>query len=137
MTIKLQDIYGLAPTDILPAGGTQGQVLGVDSNGDAVWTDPAKGKTWKIITADALAAAGDALLVDTTAGPVTVTPPPAPTLGDEIWFEDVAGNFGTNKLTVAQGGNPIMSLAEDMDVEMDNAMFGLVFADATKGWRII
>lgn len=137
MTIKLQDIYGLAKTDIFPAGGTQGQVMGVDAGGDPQWVDPAKGKIWKIITANTLAAVGDALLVDTTAAPVTVTLPAAPVLGDEIWFEDVAGNFGTNKLVVAQGGNPIMGLAEDMDVEMNNAMFGLVFADATNGWRII
>ena len=112
MTIKLQDIYGLANVDL-------------------------SSRTWKTIAADTAAAAGDAFLVDTTAAPVTVTLPAAPVLGDEIWFEDVAGNFGTNKLTVAQGGNPIMGLAEDMDVEMNNAMFGLVFADAAKGWRII
>ena len=60
MTIKLQDIYGLAKTDILPAGGTQGQILGVDASGDAVWDDlpnlivptPAAGISQSITAAD-------------------------------------------------------------------------------------
>ena len=44
MTIKLQDIYGLAKTDILPAGGTANQVLSkVDATpGNVQWVDPPK-----------------------------------------------------------------------------------------------
>ena len=138
MTIKLQDIYGLAKTDILPAGGNPGQVLSKSSpnDGDVQWVDTA-GRTWQTVTANTTAAAGDAFLVDTTAAAVTITLPGAPATGDEVWFQDKKSNFGTNKLTAARNGKPIMGLAEDMDVEMDNAMFGLVFADATDGWRII
>lgn len=41
MTIKLQDIYGLAKTDIIPAGGNSGQVLSKQSGADqdVGWND--------------------------------------------------------------------------------------------------
>lgn len=139
MTIGLDDIFGVGRNDAIPVGGTTGQVLSKASaaDQDIHWSDPPKGIEWKTITANTVAAAGDGLLVDTIGGPITVTLPPSPAEGDTIWFEDKKGNFATNKLVIARNGKPIMSLAEDMDVEMDNAMFGLVFSDDTDGWRVI
>ena len=76
------------------------------------------------------------LLLDTTAGAVTVTLPAAPTVGDYVEFIDAAGKFDVNNLTVGHNSLNIMSLAEDMTVNQLNASFRLVYANATSGWRI-
>ena len=76
------------------------------------------------------------LLVDTTAGAVTVTLPAAPTVGDYVELIDAAGTFDTNNLTVGRNSLKIMSLDEDMTVSKINASFKLVYASAALGWRI-
>jgi hypothetical protein len=76
------------------------------------------------------------LLVDTTAGAVTVTLPAAPTVGDYVEIIDAAGTFDTNNLTVGRNSLKIMSLDEDMTVSKINASFKLVYASAALGWRI-
>jgi hypothetical protein len=76
------------------------------------------------------------LLLDTTAGAVTVTLPAAPTVGDYVEFIDAAGKFDTNNLTVDRNSLKIMGLDEDMTVTKINASFKLVYASATSGWRI-
>ena len=76
------------------------------------------------------------LLVDTTAGAVTVTLPAAPTVGDYVEIIDAAGTFDTNSLTVGRNSLKIMGLDEDMTVSKLNASFKLVYASATLGWRI-
>ena len=76
------------------------------------------------------------LLVDTTAGDVSVNLPAAPSLGDYVEIIDAAGKFDVNYLCVKRNGNKIMGLAEDMDVTTINASFELVYVNATFGWRI-
>jgi hypothetical protein len=44
------------------------------------------------------------VLVDTTAGPLTVTLPPAPALGQTLTIKDSTGTAGSNPITVAGGG---------------------------------
>lgn len=92
--------------------------------------------TWVKKSAAYTAKAWDRLAVDTTAAPVTVTLPLTPTAGQQIDFVDAAGTFKTNALTVARNGQKIMGLAEDMTVDKRYVSFGLVFVDATNGWRL-
>lgn len=92
---------------------------------------------WQVISSAYTAKPGDGLLVDTSGGSVTITLPPSPSLGDEIWFEDAASAFNNNALVVARNTKNIMGLAQDMTVDTQYARFLLVYSDAAKGWRII
>jgi hypothetical protein len=65
---------------------------------------------------------------------ITATLPLSPAVGDTVYF--VAAS-GTGVLTVARNGQNIMGLAENMTVDIPNFSLGLVFADASTGWRII
>lgn len=74
------------------------------------------------------------VLVDTTSSAVTLTLPASPTLGDEVRIIDAAGNAATNNITVARNGSNIMGLAEDFVININEAAFGLVYFNATRGW---
>ena len=96
------------------------------------------GHTWQDITASTYtASAGDNVFVNTQANPITITLPAAPTVGDTIKFVDGTSNFDTNNLTVARNGANIMGDASDLTVSTRNATFGLVYYNATYGWRLI
>lgn len=83
------------------------------------------------------ATAGERLMVDTSAGVVTVTLPASPTAGDKVVVSDYAGTFATYNLTVGRNGSDIMALAEDMTVSDNHVTVELEYIDATKGWTVI
>ena len=93
-------------------------------------------QTWTIITANTTAVLGGRYICDTSAGAFTLTLPLAPTAGDYVWVMDPDGSFVTNNLTVGRNGSPIMGLAEDLTVDEAEAVFMLVYHDATNGWRL-
>lgn len=81
--------------------------------------------------------AGD-YMIDTSGGNVVVTLPAAPSIDDApIQITHIAGSLGTGQgLTIARNGNLIMGLAENLVVDTANASFGLMWSDASRGWRI-
>lgn len=60
-------------------------------------------------------------LVDTSAGPVTVTLTGSPSLGDNYTFFDAAGTWSPNNLTINRNGNPMMGLAENLVCNVSGA----------------
>jgi hypothetical protein len=72
--------------------------------------------------------------VDTRTGPITMTMPATPAANDEYEFEDMAGTFGTNALTIARNGKNIMGLAQDMTCRIPGARFR-VWYNGTE-WRL-
>jgi len=95
------------------------------------------GITWATTSGSFNAADGNGYLVDTSGGTSTATLPASPSAGHKVMFADMAGTFNANKLTLSRNGNKIMGIAEDMDVSVQYAAFGLVYSNATNGWRII
>jgi hypothetical protein len=63
----------------------------------------------------------------------TITLPSSPSAGTTVWVSVL--NF-TNTV-IAQGGQSIMGLAENMTVDRPNVTVGLRFTDATRGWRFL
>lgn len=80
--------------------------------------------------------AGGAYFIDSSTGAVTLNLPGAPTISDApITF--VALGAIANTITIGRNGKPIMSLAENMTIDIANSNFKLAFADNTFGWRIV
>lgn len=129
------------------AGGTKGLVpapgVGDASKylrGDATWGTPSGGggtPSWLIKTTTYTAAAGEAIMADTSGGAWTLTLPASPSANDVVHVADYAGAFATYNLTVARNSQKIMGLSEDMTVSDNNAAFTLTYIDATKGWAVI
>jgi hypothetical protein len=82
------------------------------------------------------AVAGGSYFVDLSSGAVTITLPAAPTIADAPIAIVVLGSIA-NALTVDRNGKPIMSLAENLSIDIANWSGKLAFADNTFGWRII
>lgn len=94
--------------------------------------------TWQTKSAPYTAVQGDRLMVNTTAGAVSITLPAAPVAGvSQVLFKDYAGTFATNNLTILRNGNNIEGIAQDMTVSQNYRSFGLLFIDATRGWVTI
>lgn len=81
--------------------------------------------------------AGQDVMVDVTAGAVTLTLPAAPVISDQpINVMHVGGNIATFPITIERNGKLIMGVAENMTVDTPNASFGLAFCNDALGWRI-
>ena len=89
---------------------------------------------WTSATSTTTLYTGQKVLADTSSSAVTLTLPSSPSLGDEVRIIDAAGNAATNNITVARNGSNIMGLAEDFVININEAAFGLVYFNATRGW---
>lgn len=63
---------------------------------------------------------------------LTLTLPTSPQTGFVIWFQNISG---TN-CTIARNGTNIMSLAEDITLDLSYTSAKLVYIDSTQGWLI-
>lgn len=87
-------------------------------------------------TVSFVAAVNTIYCVDTSGGSLTMTLPSTPVTGNSIVFTDCTGSFGKNAFTVANNGNLLMTLNENMVVGSNNAGATLVFAGTPYGWRM-
>jgi hypothetical protein len=95
------------------------------------------GITWKIASANVTANLGEGLLVDTTSANVYVTLNASPYTGNTTRILDMTGNFAINNCIVKGNGQKIMGSTDDLVISSNNAGIGLVYSNATHGWRII
>jgi len=104
----------------------------VDITNWAIYTlDP----IWATKTGNYTAVAGDALLIDTTGGAITITLPASPTANDVVRFADYAGTWGANKVTFGRNGSKVMGLSEDYDITTANLNGVMTYIDSTQGWK--
>lgn len=107
--------------------GTQG-IQGIV--GSAAATLP-----WIIKTANYTASNGDRIMADTSAGAFTITLPISPQPGSYIEISDPEKTWATFNLTIARNGSKIENIADDVLCNF-SAKLGLIYIDATFGWRV-
>lgn len=88
---------------------------------------------WVRVTANRATVAGDLLDVDTTLSAITVTLPASPTEGDRVGFNDFAGSWDINALSIDPNGNEFEDVGDGSDpadpMTCDGpALFFIVFA---------
>lgn len=94
-------------------------------------------KNWATISVNYQASAGDKLLVDTGSGPVVITLPQTPLVGDTVEFSDARDFSAMGKsLVVARGAAlyQIHGQSEDLLVDSRNSSFALTFTGVE--WRL-
>ena len=102
---------------------------------DTVWRN-VEATQYVDVTSSITAVKNTTYWVDTSGAARTVTLPSTAVQGDTIRFFDVKNTFNTNALTVARNGHVIQGDAADMTVDSQGASFGLIYHNATNGWRI-
>jgi len=82
------------------------------------------------------AVAGDQIVVDTVANPVTITLPASPAVGDEVTIMDgsASNGFATNNCIIDRNSQPIEGTAANDTLNVNNRCVTLIYANATKGW---
>lgn len=93
-------------------------------------------KNWQLVSNTYAASSGDRLMLDSSNGAFTVTLPSSPSQGDYVQFADGSGQLSTNSVTVVRNGSNIQSTGDDLEIDVDNHGFKLVFTDSTNGWRL-
>jgi len=133
-TVNVNGAYTLPTSD-----GSADQVLQTNGSGAVSFATLSlpDGVTWQAVqSSNTTVTSGYGYFVNTTSGPLTLTLPTSPTLGDTISFVDYAGTFDTNNLTVARNGHNIQGAAADLTVSTERAGLSLVYVDVTQGWLL-
>ena len=143
-TIKVNTIQNTCGADIIKESSN---TITLGASGDTVTLASGASQTgfgrtgtvdWQttIKTGDFTAVSGEGYFINTTSGVITMTLPSSPSAGDIVSFSDYAGNFDTNKLTIARNGSPIGGNAIDAEVTTEGVAATLVYSDSTKGWLV-
>jgi hypothetical protein len=90
--------------------------------------------SWQIATSSMTALNNDRIFVGQPG--ITITLPLNPTLGYNVTVIDGVGNAGTTNFTIARNSQKIMSLSEDLIVNVNGAVSRLVYVDSVRGWAL-
>ena len=114
-------------TITLACGASQ---TGFGRTGTVDWDTTAK-------TASFTAVSGNGYFVNTTSGAITVTLPASPSAGDIVAVSDYAQTAETNNITMGRNGSNIEGNASDLVIQNKGVAITFVYADATKGWKVV
>lgn len=126
-------------TDVLVGSHLKDGIILLGSSGSQVTdiNDPSiPSANWASATSDQTLTAGNRTWVDTSGGPVNITLPANPNSGDAVLIADAEGTFVNNNVTVLRNGERIMSLNEDMLLNVNYAVITLVYVGVSAGWRL-
>jgi hypothetical protein len=139
--VFLNGVKILNTTDFVATNGTSITLNSASEAGDIVeitaWVPTAivgSVNAWVSVDSSLTLFSGQKALVDTSSSAVTLTLPSSPNLGDEVRIIDATNNAETNNITVARNGSNIMGLAENFTVNINEAAFGLVYFNTSRGW---
>jgi hypothetical protein len=79
------------------------------------------------------ASAKERLIIDTSSTSITINMPSSPTLGNEVRIIDGTGNAETNNIIVSSS-DKILGSDSNLIIDVNEAAFGLVYYNATRGW---
>lgn len=98
------------------------------------YIDKRFGADWLIVTSATTLVDGSNVLVDSSLGPITITLPVSPVVGEKVSIGDYAGTFTNSNVTIARNSSLIEALAEDLILDINKPDLVLVYIDNVRGW---
>lgn len=86
-------------------------------------------------TSDIVLHPGDFVFVNSTLGPINITLPQTPGVGDKVYILDISSSFDINPVTVLRNNKNIMGLSQDKVLNIENSLTTFIFSGID--WRII
>ena len=144
-TIKVNTIQNACGADIIKESSN---TITIGASGDTVTLASGASQTgfgragtvdWQttIKTGDFTAVSGEGYFVDTTSAEIDVTLPASPSAGDIVAVSDYAKTAETNNIIIARNSSNIEGSASDLTITNNGLAMTLVYADATKGWKVV
>ena len=90
------------------------------------------------VTTTYQAVVNDRILANSSAGAFTITLPLNASLlnNDTIQIIDVGNAAGTNNITVARNGSLINGAADNLTIDLNQAIVTLIYTGVTNGWIV-
>ena len=106
--------------------------------GRYITTTGTAGNTIRTINSAYSAVVNDRILVDTSAGAITVTLPAngGLFLNDTIQIIDIAGQASTNNITLSRNSSKINNIADDFTIDINYAVITIIYTGSTYGWIV-
>lgn len=97
---------------------------------------PGQASTVRTVSTTYQALVNDRILADVSGGAFTIPLPAAAdtVAGDVVQIYDITGNAASNNITVGRNSSNIQSTAEDLTMNVANAVITLTYTNATYGW---
>ena len=96
---------------------------------------------WQPVTGNYTATPGDRLFISTNTGPITVTLPATPNIGDSVNIIDITGslfigigNQLVNPITVNRNGSLMMELPENLIIDQARVSIEFIYSGSDIGW---
>lgn len=91
---------------------------------------------WTATSTSITALPGSRHVVDTSSGGITITLPASPSVGNDVWFYDQKGTWGTGNLTLGRNGSLINGASADYVISTSSLFIVAVYTGASYGWSI-
>ena len=135
-TLQPKTVYSLSSNVItFSSAPPNGALIEVNSFINSGGGTGNSGLTWNILSSNTTAAAFNGYFIDVSSGPVSLTLPSTPVLGDTIRINDLAGAATTNNITILRNGNKIQGVDDDLVIDYNNSTVELIFSNTTYGWK--
>jgi hypothetical protein len=129
-TSTTNTLNSLLPTQ----SGNQNKYLSTDGTNTS-WTTVSTGLPSSSVSSNITLSSNYKYFVNTAAAR-TLTLPPSPTVGDEIYVFDASGTAATYNITVARNSNLINGNAGNFLIDLNGGAASFVYTGASYGWKV-
>jgi len=129
-TSTTNTLNALLPTQV----GNQNKYLSTDGTNTS-WTTVSTGLPSSSVSSNITLSSNYKYFVNTAAAR-TLTLPPSPAVGDEIYVFDASGTAATYNITVARNSNLINGNAGNFLIDLNGGAASFVYTGASYGWKV-
>jgi Collagen triple helix repeat (20 copies) len=126
-------IYDGATWQVTSTVGPRGEFGYTGSQGVTGFTGSVGLLDWTTVSANYTAVNRERLMLNSTAGPFSLTLPAAPATGTYIQLTDGA-NLATHNVTIIRNGSTIENIDQDLALDTPNATFEFIYDGST--WQV-